>query len=139
MMAASAPVPDHESAPWWQALREHRLTVQICTTCRHRWLPRTPGCPYCGATTLDDVDAPGPGTVYSYVRAHRPMSPAMAEETPYTIAAVDLDGGGRVFARVEGDDIHIGMRVEPRFVDHDGWTELRMAPSGVTGPEGSGR
>jgi uncharacterized OB-fold protein len=52
------------------------------------------------------------------------MSDAMADEVPYTIATIDLDGGGRVFARVEGD-CFIGQRVAPEFVDHDTWTELR--------------
>ena len=56
------------------------------------------------------------------------MSEVMADEVPYTIAAVDLDGGGRVFARIEGD-CSIGMRVAPEFVDHDTWTELRYSES----------
>ena len=52
------------------------------------------------------------------------MSEVMADEVPYSIATVDLDGGGRVFARVEGS-CFIGQRVAPEFVDHDTWTELR--------------
>jgi uncharacterized OB-fold protein len=52
------------------------------------------------------------------------MSEAMDGDVPYTIAAIDLNGGGRVFARVEGD-CSIGQRVAPEFVDHDTWTELR--------------
>jgi uncharacterized OB-fold protein len=49
---------------------------------------------------------------------------------PYTIATVDLDGGGRIFGRVEpAEAAAIGLAVGPVFVDHDGWTELRFAPS----------
>jgi uncharacterized OB-fold protein len=119
-----APKIDHDSAPFWDGLAAHQLIVQQCPVCHHSWLPRTPSCPYCGAEhPLDRVD-PGAGVVYSFVRAHRAMSPAMAGEVPYTIAAVELDGGGRVFARIDGE-CAIGERVTPVFVAHDSWTELR--------------
>ena len=120
-----APDIDSDSAPFWQALRDHRLIVAHCRTCGHRWLPRTPSCPYCGAITIDDVEPAGTGVVYSYVRAHRAMSEAMAGEAPYTIAAINLDGGGRVFARVDGD-CAIGAAVTAIYVDHGEWTELRF-------------
>ena len=115
---------DLDSAPWWDGLRNHRVVVQECGVCARRWLPRTPACPYCGAGSPTDQPVSGDGVVYSFVRAHRAMSEAMAGEVPYTIATVDLDGGGRVFARVEGD-CSIGSHVTPEFVDHDSWTELR--------------
>jgi uncharacterized OB-fold protein len=57
---------------------------------------------------------------------HRAFDPAFAGEVPYDLATVDLDGGGRVVGRCSGDT-RIGARVAPRFVDHDGWTELRFA------------
>ncbi|HUP76503.1 MAG TPA: OB-fold domain-containing protein [Acidimicrobiales bacterium] len=123
-----APEIDRDSAPWWDGLRAHRVVVQECRVCTRRWLPRTPACPYCGAGSPKDEPISGVGVVYSFVRAHRAMSEAMAGEVPYTIAAVDLDGGGRIFARVEGD-CAIGMRVAPEFVDHETWTELRYSES----------
>jgi uncharacterized protein len=120
-----APDVDLDSAPFWHQLREHHLVVQHCTVCDHRWLPRTPACPYCGATELDDIISAGHGVVYSFVRAHRAMSDAMAAEAPYTIATVDIDVGGRVFARIDGD-CAIGDAVTATFVDHGEWTELRF-------------
>jgi uncharacterized OB-fold protein len=118
------PKVDHDSAPFWEGLRAHKVIVQQCPVCHHCWLPRTPSCPYCGAEHPIDRPHPGAGVVYSFVRAHRAMSPAMAGEVPYTIATVELDGGGRVFARVDGP-CAIGDRVEPEFIEHDSWTELR--------------
>ena len=120
----AAPKVDLDSAPWWDGLRAHHVVVQECRVCHHCWLPRTPSCPYCGADAPVDRERPGDGVVYSFVRAHRAMSDAMAAEVPYTIATIDLDGGGRVFARVDGD-CTIGARVTPDFVDHETWTELR--------------
>jgi uncharacterized OB-fold protein len=89
-----------------------------------------PSCPFCGATGGVLVAATGAGTVYSWVRVHRPLTPAFGGDVPYTVATVDLDGGGRVFARVVPPaGVGIGVRVSPVFVDHDGWTELRFRPA----------
>ena len=123
-MSVRAPNIDLDSAPWWDGLRAHEIILQECRVCSHRWLPRTPACPYCGTDVPDDRAVEGDGVVYSFVHAHRALSEAMAGEVPYTIATVALDGGGRVFARVEGG-CEIGQRVTPEFVDHDSWTELR--------------
>ena len=127
-MSVRAPNIDRDSAPWWDGLRAHQVVIQECRVCARRWLPRTPSCPYCGAGSPADRAVAGDGVVYSFVRAHRAMSESMAGEVPYTIATVALDGGGRVFARVEGD-CAIGQRVTPEFVDHDSWTELRYRVS----------
>lgn len=125
-----APTPDQLSEPFWAALAEHRVLVQECPACGRRRFPRLPSCPYCAAEGGTDIEVPGTGTVYSFVRMHRALTPAMADEVPYTIATVDLDDGGRIFARVEpAESVEIGLAVGPVFVDHDGWTELRFAPS----------
>ena len=124
------PTPDQLSEPFWTALAERRVLVQECPACGRRRFPRLPSCPYCAAEGGDDVEVPGTGTVYSFVRMHRALTPAMADEVPYTIATVDLDGGGRIFGRVEpAEAAEIGLAVAPSFVDHDGWTELRFVPA----------
>lgn len=130
-MTLPAPTPDELSTAWWEHLAAHRVVVQRCPSCARRRIQRLPSCPYCGAQGAqggEDLEVPGTGTVYSFVRVHRPLTPASADEVPYCVATVDLDGGGRVFARVEPHpDVAIGSSVVARFVDHDGWTELRFA------------
>ncbi len=125
-----APEPDELSRPWWEHLAAHRVVVQRCPSCARRRVQRLPACPWCGARGAaggEDLEITGTGTVYSFVRVHRPLTPAAADEVPYCVATVDLDGGGRVFARVEPPEaVAIGASVTPRFVDHDGWTELRF-------------
>jgi len=127
---ASPPVPDEHSAAFWQGLAERRIVLQRCAACTRRRFPRLPSCPYCGAPGGDDVDVPGTGTVYSFVRPHRALSAAYAAVAPYAIATVDLDGGGRMFGRViPAAGCAIGQRVRPDFADHGdheqpGWTEL---------------
>jgi uncharacterized OB-fold protein len=126
-----APTPDQLSEPFWAALADHRVVVQACRACGRRRFPRLPSCPYCAAEGGDDVEVPGTGVVYSFVRVHRALTPATADEVPYCVATVDLDGGGRLFARVEPpESVEIGLAVSPLFVGHDGWTELRFEPSG---------
>jgi uncharacterized OB-fold protein len=90
-----------------------------------------PGCPYCAAAGGLDVEVPATGEVYSWVRVERALTPDMADQVPYCIATIDLDGGGRLQGRLEPPDAAvIGLPVVPRFVDRDGWTELRFAPAG---------
>ncbi len=129
------PQPDRESEAFWSGLAGHRLILQECQECGRRRFPRMPSCPYCGAEGGADVEATGAGTVYSWIRVERPLTPNMAAEVPYVVATVDLDGGGRLHARLhEGGDVTIGMAVEALYVDHrEGWTELRFATAAPGG------
>jgi uncharacterized protein len=127
---APAPQPDIESAPYWGALRAHRIVLQRCTACGKHRFPPMPTCPYCGARGREDVEVAGTGRVYSFVRVHRALTPAMAGETPYAVATVELDEGPRMVGRVDESAaaVAIGDAVRPQFVDHDTWTELRFQP-----------
>jgi uncharacterized OB-fold protein len=130
--AGGAPAPDidEESGPLWTALAEHRVVVQQCRACSRRRFERMPSCAWCGSDRADELEVAGTGTVYSWVRVHRSLGPAAAGDgLPYTVATVDLDGGGRLFGRLEpAGAAAIGLAVAPRFVDHPGWTELRFTP-----------
>jgi hypothetical protein len=124
-----APQTDIESRPYWDALREHRVVVQRCASCGRLRFPPMPGCPYCGARGREQVEVSGAGRVYSFVRVHRALTPAMEGEVPYVVAVVQLgDGGPRIIGRVDGDPFAVAIDDEmvPRFVNHDGWTELRF-------------
>jgi uncharacterized protein len=124
------PTSDADSAPYWEALREHRLTLQRCRNCDRQRFPAMPTCPYCAGPDAAWHDTDGAATVYSFIEVRRAFDPAFADDVPYTIATIDLDGGGRLVARVDGGT-SIGDRLTPVFVDHDVWTELRFARSGA--------
>lgn len=126
----AGPVPDADTAPFLDALREHRIFLQRCTECGRVRFPPMPACPWCGATSATQITATGEGRVYSWVGVHRALTPGFEGEVPYTIATVDLREGARVFGRLEGPEpIEPGGAVSATFVDHDGWTELRFRPT----------
>jgi uncharacterized OB-fold protein len=136
---APAPEPDEWSGPFWAGLAERRIVIQVCPACERHRFPRMPACPYCAAAGGADIEVPGTGTVYSFIRAHRALTPASAAIVPYAVATVDLDGGARMFGRVlPTEDCAIGVRVEPAFVDHRAtdhggpWTELCFRIAGPT-------
>jgi uncharacterized OB-fold protein len=127
-----SPDADGESAPFWEALRQHRLVLQRCDSCGRSRFPFLPSCPYCASEMSDLVEISGAGTIYSWIRVERALTPAMASEVPYSIATVDLDGGGRIFGRLyPAESAEIGLRVSARFFDRESWTELQFEPAAI--------
>lgn len=128
-MNAPVPVPDADSEPYLDALRRHELVLQHCTVCGRVRFPPMPACPWCGATPAEWRSVSGRGRVYSWVGVQRALTPAFESEVPYTIAAVELAEGARVFARLVGPEPDApGGEVAATYVDHAEWTELRFVP-----------
>jgi uncharacterized OB-fold protein len=92
------PEPSVESAPYWQALREHRLVVQSCRHCgRLRHYPRTV-CEACFGLEYDWVELPGRGSIHSWTVTHHPFHFAFKPLVPYITVTVDLAPGVRMMA-----------------------------------------
>jgi uncharacterized OB-fold protein len=126
---AIRPEGDLHSDAFWEGLRHRRVVVGRCLDCQRDFFPRLPTCPRCGGRHLVDETVSGSGTVYSWVRVHRPLSETPVVQTPYVVATVELDDGCRMFGRIEPhQSAAIGLAVIATFVDHDGWTELAFAP-----------
>jgi uncharacterized OB-fold protein len=124
----SAPVSDVDSQFYWAGLTREQLLIQECGVCHKRRFPPMPSCPYCGAFETVVCEA-WAGAIYSWVTVHRAFQPAFAVDVPYTLATVDLDGGGRMVARLEpGESAKPGLRVVPFFVHHRTWSEVRFGP-----------
>jgi uncharacterized OB-fold protein len=88
------------------------IRLARCQDCGHRWKTCFPGCPYCGSSALEEIPVAATGCVYSWVEVHRSLEDPPAQ-VPYTVVAVDLDGGGRVLGRWCGSDTPRGeARVE---------------------------
>jgi uncharacterized protein len=121
MFARPMPVKTPTTAPFWDALAEHRVVIQYSPS-SDAWVfyprVRAPG------TLADDLqwrEISGRGTLYAYTVARRPVSPHFADAIPQLLAIVEWDEGPRFsteLVHVEPEHLTIGMRVRPVFVDH---------------------
>jgi uncharacterized OB-fold protein len=109
---AEVPPADEMTAAWWEATREHQLTVQACTACGHVQHPPRALCTGCGDTEhLTQQDVSGAGTVDTYTVVHR--APRKDVETPYVVARVRLAEGPVLLTRLPaeptiGDPVTVG-------------------------------
>ena len=110
------PPRNRDVAPFWDALREGRLTLQRCRDCGRARFPVAPVCPHCAGRSCDWQPLSGRGTVHSWIRYHRGYLPEFEPLMPYDVLCVSLDEGPRVFGRLlhgEGDGApEIGMAVQ---------------------------
>lgn len=129
------PTPTEISAPFWNGLREGRLTIPQCKACGH-WIffPRR-HCDQCWSQDLEWKEVKGTGTLYTYTLTRVPTLPDFADEMPQKMAVVELDEGVRINTTLIGVDeaeIAVGMRVKPVFdtVKSDGTALLRFTAAG---------
>ncbi len=127
------PVPDRDSAPWWEAVRRHELLLQQCQGCGTLRFPPRAICNVCQGRGAAWVPASGTGTVQSWIVSHHVFLRSMAGEVPYAVALVRLDegddllmygnivtvGGGGEIAAADPAAITAGMRVRAVFADVD--------------------
>lgn len=116
------PLPDADTAPYWQAASEHRFICQRCTACGKYTFPPTPRCPVCLSSTLEWVELSGRGTVFTYCVMHLPLVAGF--EPPYVVADVELEEqqGLRIITNILNcpiEDVHIGMPVTMTFEDRE--------------------
>lgn len=120
---ANGPLPrigfEPYAAPFWEGTRNRELRVQECRACGDRqWFPR-PWCRTCAADDFDWVALPGTGTLFAHTVIRQPVkSAAFADDIPYAVGHVDLDGGVRMFSRITDcaiDEVHNGMELAVVF------------------------
>lgn len=127
------PAPTPVSAPFWDALREHRIRIQYSPSSgEYVFYPRL----LAPRTLADDLvwrDISGAGMLYSYTVAVRPTAPPWADSLPQLLAVVEWDEGPRFSTElvdVDPAELRVGMRVRPVFCDYprDNITLLRYEP-----------
>lgn len=114
------PIIDPGSRPFWDAAKEHRLSIPRCRSCENHFFYPREFCPICHSDELEWVDASGRGTVYSFTIVRKPAGPAFAADIPYIVAMIALDEGPRMLTNLIVGDVgavRIGDRVEVRFID----------------------
>ena len=111
----AAPVVTAESKAFFDAARQGRLLIPVCTTCtRAHWYPRAI-CPFCASDKVDWREASGKGTIYTFSIMRR-------VKEPYVIAHVTLAEGPTMLTNIvacDADDVRIGQTVTVVFRDSD--------------------
>ena len=94
-----APIPDHDSAPYWKALHEGRLLVQKCLDCNEFQLYPRDRCLAC-RRPVAFVEASGRGTIYSFTVIRQNYARPFRDWIPYVVALVDLEEGPRLMSNL---------------------------------------
>ncbi len=87
-----------------QALAQGRLAVAHCRQCGSSQTLPSESCFSCGSTDIEVHLHDGEGRIFSWVVNHHPFREELAGETPYMVVLVALEGGGRVYGRLEPPD-----------------------------------
>ena len=103
LLPARAPRRNAETAPFWDACAEGRLSIPRCDDCGELiWYPRR-FCPFCSSRSVTYVDVSGRGTVYTFTIIRRGDGP-FRDKAPYVLAYVRLDEGPVVMTNIVGVD-----------------------------------
>ena len=110
------PVVTAESKAFFDAARQNRFMIPVCSACgKPHWYPRAI-CPFCASDRVQWREASGRGTIYSYSVMRR-------AKDPYVIAHVTLAEGPTMLTNIveaDADEVHIGQAVTVVFQDTDG-------------------
>lgn len=121
-MTYNKPLPNTKGIPekFWNALRNRQFLVQRCSECKSQiFYPRII-CPYCGSLDIEYEEHDGLGEIYSFTIVHRTRHIEFKKDLPYTLALVDLQGGGRMMTNIIGcepEEVKIGAPVKIEFTD----------------------
>jgi uncharacterized protein len=121
--ARPVPIPDPDSAPFWEGCRGRELRGQRCAGCGlFRWPPRGV-CPRCHSWESTWEVLAGDATVVSFVVVHQATSAAFADAVPYVIARLALDGTDEQMRLTSNivdcawEEVAVGMRATVVFED----------------------
>ncbi|MGH7919688.1 MAG: Zn-ribbon domain-containing OB-fold protein [Candidatus Dormibacteraceae bacterium] len=129
--------PEPDTAPFWEATREGRLTYQVCRGCGGVVFYPRAHCTHCTSLELDLRISAGRGTVYTFTVIRQHGHPFFRGRVPYVVAFIDVDEGFRMLAEVLAPDpaeVRVGQRVELRW---EAGGDVRI-PVFVPGPDDSG-
>lgn len=118
LLLPPVPLPDPDTAPYWDALKEGRFMMARCVDTGQWFHPPLERSPYTGGEIRFEEVA-GTGTVYSYIVIRQQTVPG--HTPPYVTAVIELDEqpGLRLTGVVdaEADQVRVGSRVKARIVE----------------------
>ena len=91
------PTPTPETKHYWDGAKDGKLILQKCNDCSDNYFPPRPFCPKCGSRSVQEFQASGKGSLYSYVINHLPSA---GFTPPFVIAVVELEEGPRLMSNI---------------------------------------
>ena len=110
-----------ETEDFWTGGRDGRLCVKRCPACARLWHPSMVVCAECHAE-LESAEVSGEATVIGFTVNLQQWLPDLAPPYVVAIVALDEDPRVRLFTNIVGAEpeaLHIGLRVEVQFEQHD--------------------
>lgn len=92
-----------DSSTYFSAAAERRLVFQVCGNCGATQFPPRHHCAKCWETDLSFTDSAGTGAIESFTIVRRSPLPEYRDQVPYVVAAIAMDEGIRMIARIVGD------------------------------------
>ncbi len=114
------PVPTMEDAPFWEALRQHRFILPVCSLCGARWFPPYSCCPHCWQDAREWREASGIGEVVGVTIFEKAYLQSFSTDVPYNVCLIRLVEGPFMYSNVRGisnEDIRVGLRVKILYED----------------------
>jgi len=130
--------PDDLDAPFWEACREQRFLLHVCSACGRAYWPAST-CIDHGSVRMRWQTGSGRGEVHTHTVVHHAYDPGLADRIPYAIAVVRLDEGPFFHTDIVGCDpaeVAVGMRVHVVWDHLDDETVIpRFAPDPTGVPD----
>jgi uncharacterized protein len=108
------------SSRFLRGLEQGRILGQRCPQCLTVSTPPRGACASCGVATDEEVEVSGQGTVTTFCVVNVPFY-GQRIKIPYVSATILLDGADiglmHLIQEVDADKVHMGMRVEPVWVE----------------------
>ena len=111
-------------APYWEALKQNRLKLQVCKNCRKWNWPAVYRCGDCGSWEHDWLPVDMSGEIFTWTRSWHDFGAPESLGLPFVTVVVALDGANStrlvgVFD-TEGDakncEVAIGQRVKGNII-----------------------
>lgn len=116
------PLPDSLSRLFWEAARDHRLSIQSCDRCGRLAYPPEAACRACGGADLHFRPVSGRATLHGWTILHDPPAPGFRDRLPIILAVVELDEQeGLLFSTnlidTAPEKLRLGLPLEACFED----------------------
>ena len=102
---------------WREIPQRYRLEAGKCSSCGEIYFPPRLICPKCRSRSFRKVSLSDEGSLITYT-VIRVGPSQFADQTPYAVGIVELDGGVRITAQVvdcDFDKLAIGQRLRIEF------------------------